>query len=259
MSNSNVRFHLIASWAGFIVILLAWQGISTLGLVAPETFPGPARVVASVAESLSFGRVMEHVGTSLFRVISGFGIGLIAGVVLGVVCGWYIDAGTVLRTPIELLRPVPPLAWIPLAIMWLGVGEPSKLFVIFLGAFFPIFTNTYKGMLTIEPTVIRAGQMVGLRGWRLLLNVVVPMTLPDIATGMRLGWSYSFGAMVAAEIIAANSGLGYMIMHGRELGLVGVIMFGIILIGTLNLLTDYVIQSLILKRFLRWHYTPEQK
>ncbi|MEX2445628.1 MAG: ABC transporter permease [Alkalispirochaeta sp.] len=259
MSNSKARLHLVASWAGFLVIILVWQGISTLGLVAPETFPGPVRVAESVVESLSVGRVLEHVGTSLFRVFSGFGIGLFAAVILGVMCGWYIDFGTILRTPIELLRPVPPLAWIPLAIMWLGVGESSKLFVIFLGAFFPIFTNTYKGMMTIEPNVIRAGQMVGLRGWRLLLKVVVPMTLPDIATGMRLGWSYSFGAMVAAEIIAANSGLGYMIMHGRELGLVGVIMFGIILIGTLNMLTDYVIQSLILKRFLRWHYVPEQK
>ena len=188
------------------------------------------------------------------RVGLGFVIGGSLGILTGVVCGWYIKLGSILRTPVDLLRPIPPLAWIPIAIIWLGLGEPSKIFIISLGAFFPLFTNTYKGMVIIDPNLIRAGQILGLRGGKLLLRVVVPATLPDIATGMRLGWSYSFGCMVAAELIAANSGLGYMIMHARELSIIGVIVFGILLIGAINLFTDYLIQDVILTRQLRWHY-----
>jgi len=254
MTKNNFSSHFIASWLGFLSIVVVWIVITGFELIQPEVFPGPLGVVESVAANLSFSRVIGHVVVSLFRVVIGFSFGGLAAVVLGVMSAWYLNLGNIIRAPIELLRPIPPLAWIPLAIIWLGTGIESKVLVIALGAFFPVFTSTYKGMLTIEPNIIRAGQMLGLRGARLLWKVVFPMTLPDIATGMRLGWSYSFGAMIAAEIIAAQTGLGYLVMHGRELGLVGVIIFGIILIGTLNLTTDYVIQEVILKRKLHWYY-----
>lgn len=252
--QKRFRLNLVASWMGFAAIVAVWLVITGFELVPRETFPGPAGVIDAVMRNLTLGRVLEHVGVSLVRVLLGFGIGGLAGIVLGIVSGWYPTFGTVVRAPIELLRPVPPLAWIPLAIIWLGIGLGSKVLVIGLAAFFPMFTNAYTGIATIDPNVIRAGQTLGLRGWRLLLKVVVPMSLPDIATGMRLAWSYSFGAMVAAEIIAAGTGLGYLVMHGRELGFIGIIMFGIILIGTVNLTTDYIIQELILKRKLRWHF-----
>jgi ABC-type nitrate/sulfonate/bicarbonate transport system permease component len=254
MKSDRVLSHIIASWIGVVTLLVIWQGVTGLGLISPEVFPGPVAVFDTAVANLKFVRVLEHIGSSLFRVIVGFTLGVIAGVILGVTCGWYPRIGAILRTPIELLRPVPPLAWIPLAIIWFGLGTSSKVFIIFMGAFFPIFTNTYTGIRGVDTTVIRAGQMLGLRNWRLLAKVVFPMTLPDIATGMRLGWSYSFGAMVAAEIIAADSGLGYLVMYGRELGLIGIIIFGIILIAFLNLLTDYIIQEVLLKRWLRWFY-----
>lgn len=254
MKRTRFRLGLITSWLGFLLIVVIWQLIPTFGLVNPELFPGPIAVARSVVANLTAARLLQHVGFSLMRVGLGFLLGGAAGVVAGVVCGWYVKLGAVLRTPIELLRPIPPLAWIPIAIIWLGLDEASKVFIIALGAFFPLFTNTYKGMITTDPNVIRAGQMLGLRGGRLLTRVVVPATLPDIATGVRLAWSYSFGSMVAAELIAANSGLGYMIMHARELGTIGVIVFGILLIGAINLVTDYLIQDVILKRQLRWHY-----
>jgi len=254
MRTDRFRRGLIASWLGFLLIVIVWQLIATFGLVNPELFPGPIQMVQSVAANLTVGRVLQHIGFSLMRVGLGFLIGGTAGVVVGVISGWYVKLGAVLRTPVELLRPIPPLAWIPIAIIWLGLDEASKVFIISLGAFFPMFTNTYKGMITIDPNLIRAGQMLGLRGGKLLLRVVVPATMPDIATGIRLGWSYSFGSMVAAELIAASSGLGYMIMHARELGTIGVIVFGILLIGAINLATDYLIQDAILTRRLRWHY-----
>lgn len=254
MSDSFGR-GLWASWAGFITLLLIWQIISMTRLINPSIFPGPMGVVNAALHDVPLNRLLQHVGISLLRVGMGFSIGTAAGVIIGVASGWYRQLGSILRTPIELIRPIPPLAWIPLAIIWLGLGESSKVLIIFLGAFFPVVTNAYKGMVNIDPNIIRAAQILGLRGRRLLLRVVVPASLPDIATGMRVGWSYSFGCMVAAELIAANSGLGYLIMNARQMGQIAVIVYGVILIGVINLLTDFVIQEVIIKRKLRWQFS----
>ncbi len=254
MNQRNFRRGLWVSWLGFISILVVWQGITITKVIDPLTFPGPVAVIEAAIKHVPLVRLLQHIGISLFRVVMGFTLGAAAGITVGVVSGWYVKLGSVLRTPIDLLRPIPPLAWIPLAIIWLGLGESSKVMIIFLGSFFPIFTNTYKGMVNIDPSIIRAAQMLGLQGRKLLFRVVVPTTLPDIATGFRVGWSYSFGLVVAAELIAASSGLGYMIMHARELNMIAVIMYGVIIIGTINLLTDYLIQEVILKRKLRWHF-----
>ncbi len=162
----------------------------------------------------------------------------------------------VARPLIELLRPIPPLAWIPLAIIWFGLGEPSKFFIIFLGAFFPVVTAAYQGITNVDPVLIRAAQSFGLRGVPLLVRVAIPAASPDLATGIRIGWGLSFGVLVAAELIAADRGLGYMIMNERNTGgSVSVIIVGILLIGALNLLTDAAIGGAIGRWIGRWHGT----
>jgi ABC-type nitrate/sulfonate/bicarbonate transport system permease component len=254
MKDSAFGRDLWASWAGFITLLLVWQLISTMKLINPAIFPGPMGVVEAALKDVPLNRLLQHIGISLFRVALGFSIGTAAGIIIGVASGWYYRLGSILRTPIELIRPIPPLAWIPIAIIWLGLGEPSKILIIFLGAFFPVVTNTYKGMVNIDPNIIRAAQILGLRGRRLLLRIAVPAALPDIATGMRIGWSYSFGCMVAAELIAAKSGLGYLIMNARQTGQIAVIVYGVILIGVINLVTDFVIQEVVIKRRLKWQF-----
>jgi ABC-type nitrate/sulfonate/bicarbonate transport system permease component len=254
MNHRGSRRSLWAAWFGFISLILVWQIIAMLGIRDPLIFPGPVAVIEAAIKNVPLTRLLEHIGISLLRVVMGFSLGAAVGITAGIVSGWYQKLGNVLRTPIEILRPIPPRAWIPLAIIWLGLGESSKVLIIFLGAFFPIFTNTYKGMIAIEPNLIRAAQTLGVQKNRLLFKVIFPATLPDIATGFRVGWSYSFGLVVAAELIAASRGLGYMIMHARELSMIAVIMYGVILIGTINLVTDYLIQEVILKRKLRWHY-----
>jgi ABC-type nitrate/sulfonate/bicarbonate transport system permease component len=254
MNHRGFRRTLWASWLGFISILVVWQFVASVGIRDPLVFPGPAAVAEAAVKNVPLTRILEHIGISLLRVIMGFSLGAVVGITIGIVSGWYQKLGNVLRTPIEILRPIPPLAWIPLAIIWLGLGESSKVFIIFLGAFFPIFTNTFQGMITIDPNIVRAAQTLGVHKNRLLFKVIFPATLPDIATGFRVGWSYSFGLVVAAELIAASRGLGYMIMHARELSMISVIMYGIILIGAINLITDYLIQEVFLKRRLKWHY-----
>lgn len=239
---------------GTLLVVGAWEMASRLGAIDPRIFPGPLTAIAQAAGRLSADVVGEHMAWSLFRVFSGFTIGVVVGVVVGVLAGWSRWFGLIARPLIELLRPIPPLAWIPLAIIWFGLGEPSKFFIIFLGAFFPVVTATYHGVTTVDPILVRAARTFGLRGWSLLVRIIVPAASPDLATGIRIGWGLSFGVLVAAELIAADRGLGYMIMNERNTGgSVGVIIVGILLIGFLNLLTDAVIGSAIQRWIGRWH------
>lgn len=252
--TSRFRLELWASWLGVIVLLLVWQLLASLGIFSPSIFPGPLAVLEAAIARVPLDELFLHVRTSLTRVVLGFSLGAGLGIVVGVAAGWYRWLGKIVWSPIELLRPIPPLAWIPIALIWFGLGEPSKVFIIFLGAFFPVVTNAYKGMTTIEPALLRVGQTMGLRGWRLLARVALPASLPDVATGLRVGWSLAFGSLVAAEILAASEGLGFLIMYARELGETAVIVYGIIIIGLLNLLTDYLIYELFLRRRLRWYH-----
>jgi ABC-type nitrate/sulfonate/bicarbonate transport system permease component len=242
------------SWTGVFLVLAAWQVIAALQLISPSIFPGPVQVAEAAVDRVPFDELAGHVGASLSRVAAGFAIGAALGILVGVTSGWYRWLGKVIWTPIELLRPIPPLAWISLALIWFGLGEESKIFIIFLAAFFPVVTNAFKGMVNIDPDFLRVGQTLGLRGLKLLWQIALPAALPDIATGLRVGWSLSFGSLVAAEILAAREGLGYLIMHARELGVVSIIVYGILLIGLLNLITDYLLNTFLLRRQLKWHF-----
>ncbi len=234
-------------------LFVLWELASRLGFVSPNVFPAPTTAIIGTLRTVPLLDILGHVGTSLLRIIWGFALGVAAGTVIGIASGWYRAFGVLTKPVIELLRPIPPLAWIPMAIIWFGLGEPSKVFVIFLGAFFPIVTSAYKGMTGIDPALLRAAQTMGLRGPKLLFRVAVPAAMPDLATGIRIGWGLSFGVLVAAELIAADQGMGFMIMNARQLGQVGVIVFGIILIGVMNLITDYFIGAVIRRRIGRWH------
>ena len=242
----------LAGTFGAVVLLALWEFAARVFWHDPEVLPAPTQAIAETFRFLTLGDLAGDVGISLFRIISGFLLAAIAGIALGILCGWsrWIAAAT--RPFVEILRPIPPLAWIPMAIIWFGLGEGSKIFVIFLGAFFPIFTSAWRGMTLVSPVLIQAARTMDVDGFGLLLKVAIPAALPDIATGLRIGFGLSFGILVAAELIAAESGMGYLIMEGRELGRLGVSIFGIFLIGLVNLLADYQL-GLVLGRFIgRW-------
>lgn len=239
---------------GTLGVIAAWEIAARTGALDPGVFPSPLLAIGMAAQRLTAETLGENLAWSLLRVFSGFILGALAGAVVGIAAGWYRTFGLIVRPLIELLRPIPPLAWIPLAIIWFGLGEPSKFFIIFLGAFFPVVTSAYHGMRSIDPMLLRAGQTMGLRGAPLLLRVAVPAAAPDLATGVRIGWGLSFGVLVAAELIAADRGLGYMIINERNTGgSVGVIIVGILLIGFLNLVTDAAIGAAIRRWIGRWH------
>lgn len=253
MSALSRRRDAALSVLGTVGVLALWEAVARSGAVSPVVFPPPSVALGMALARMSPAELGAHVVASLLRVVWGFGIGAGLGILLGIGLGWYRLLGTLLHPLIELVRPVPPLAWIPMAIVWFGLGEPSKVFVIFLGAFFPVFTNAYRGLTGIDPVLLRAAQTMGLSGPRLLFQVAIPAAMPDLATGIRVGWGLSFGVLIAAELIAADRGMGFMIMRAREFGDTGVIIFGILLIGATNLLTDYCIGEVIRRRLGRWH------
>lgn len=237
---------------GVVGFLLLWEIAARLLWRDPLVLPAPSQALVLAAASLSAAELAIHVGASLWRILAGFTLGALAGIALGIVAGWSRLAAIVLRPLVELLRPIPPLAWIPLAIVWFGLGEPSKIFVIFLGAFFPIFTSAYRGMTAIAPAILRAARTMDVDGARLLVKVAIPAAMPDIATGLRVGFGLSFGILVAAELIAAERGMGYLVMQARQLGQLGVSIFAIALIGAINLIADDLLGRAIRRTVGRW-------
>jgi ABC-type nitrate/sulfonate/bicarbonate transport system permease component len=228
----------LAPTAGVVILLIVWELSARLLWRDPQILPSPVQCLQAAARHLSMGDLFAHVVTSLGRIVVGFGLAALAGIALGIVLGWYRRLGRVLTPILELLRPIPPLAWIPMAIVWFGLGEPSKWFVIFLGSFFPVFTNTWRGMSNVSAVVLRAARTMDVDGPELLLRVALPAAFADIATGLRVGFGLAFGILVAAELIAVDRGMGYLIMQSRELGQLGVAIFGVLLIGVVSLAAD---------------------
>lgn len=232
---------------GASTILLLWELAARLLWRDAQVLPAPTQAIAAAWTHLSVTELFSHVGASLGRIVGGFAIAAVAGVLLGVACGWYASLARLVRPIVELLRPIPPLAWIPIAIVWFGLGEASKVFVIFLGALFPIFTNAWRGMMSIPAPIIAAARTMDVDGAALLFKVAIPAALPDIATGLRVGFGLSFGILVAAELIAAERGMGYLVMQSRQLGQLGVAVFAILLIGVITLIADATLAALLRK------------
>lgn len=237
---------------GVALLLGAWELAARLLWRDPATLPSPSQSVLVAFALIGPGEMAAHVAASLWRILAGFALAAATGIALGILCGRLRAVERLLRPLIEALRPIPPLAWIPIAIVWFGLGEGSKIFVIFLGAVFPIWTSAWRGTLLVPPVLIAAARSMELRGAALLWRVVLPAALPDIATGLRIGFGLSFGVLVAAELIAAERGMGHLVMESRQLGQLGVAIFAIFLIGLVSLLADQALAGAIRRTVGRW-------
>jgi ABC-type nitrate/sulfonate/bicarbonate transport system permease component len=237
---------------GVALLLGAWELAARFLWRDPATLPSPSQSVLIAFALIGPGEMAQHVAVSLWRIGAGFALASVVGIALGILCGRVLAFERLFRPLIEALRPIPPLAWIPIAIVWFGLGEGSKIFVIFLGAVFPIWTAAWRGTLLVPPVLIAAARSMDLRGPALLWRVVLPAALPDIAVGLRIGFGLSFGVLVAAELIAAERGMGHMVMESRQLGQLGVAIFAIFLIGLVSLLADQLLAGLIRRTVGRW-------
>lgn len=243
---------LAAGSLGVALLLAAWEVAARLVWRDPATLPSPSQSIGIAYALIGPAEMALHVAVSLWRILAGFALAAAVGIGLGIACGRFRFAERVIRPLVEALRPIPPLAWIPIAIVWFGLGEGSKIFVIFLGAVFPIWTAAWRGTLLVPPVLIAAARSMDLRGPALLWRVVLPAALPDIAVGLRVGFGLSFGVLVAAELIAAERGMGHLVMESRQLGQLGVAIFAIFLIGIVSLLADQQLAALIRRTVGRW-------
>jgi NitT/TauT family transport system permease protein len=218
-------------------------------------FPTPWQVVSGTLELAADGTLWEHIGASLFRVAAGFGIAVLLAIPLGLWMGWVHGAFVTLNPLFQILRPISPIAWIPIAILWFGVGNISPIFLIFIASVFPMIVQTTAGVHTIEKRYLRAAENFGVPRGKLFRQVVFPATLPQIIVGMRIGLGVAWLVVVAAEMIALRSGLGYLIIDSRNAGnRYDLVIAGMIIIGLIGLALDGIMRLLEGMKSVRWRY-----
>lgn len=229
-----------------------WAAVTTSGT---PYFPTPLEVVKGLAELTRNGTLVQHVSASLMRVTLGYGAALMVAIPLGVLMGWFPRVFQAVNPLIQLLRPISPIAWIPLAILWFGIGNLSPIFLIFLSSFFPLVVGTVSGVQGVEREYIRAAMNFGINGQRLIRQVVLPAALPQIIVGMRIGLGIAWLVVVAAEMIAIDSGLGYLIIDSRNAGnRYDLVVAAMVMIGIIGFLLDNLMRRLERLDEVRWRY-----
>lgn len=218
-------------------------------------FPTPWQVVTGAWDLAQDGTLAEHIGASLLRVGIGFGLAFLVAVPLGLWMGWVSSAFYTLNPLFQMLRPISPIAWIPVAILWFGVGNLSPIFLIFISSVFPMMVQTTVGVRTIDRRYLRAAANFGVSRSVLFRKVVIPAVLPEIIVGMRIGLGVAWLVVVAAEMVALNSGLGYLIMDSRNAGnRYDLVIASMIIIGVIGLLLDGATRLLERTKTVKWRY-----
>ena len=248
-------FSRLKNLATLVALILVWQLVSTFWLPRIDPYravlmPPPSQIVVAAWELLRSGELIHHLLDSLTREAVAFCAALLA-VPLGIAMGWSSRINSQLEPVFEVLRPVPPLAWIPLSILWFGIGDEQNEFIIFLGMFFPILLNTTAGVKNVDPNLVRAARSLGASERKVLTRVVFKAALPQIVTGVRIGLGIGWMALVAAELVGANSGLGFLINDARSMLRTDIIIVGMLTIGIMGLLIDASLRMLM-RRLLPW-------
>jgi NitT/TauT family transport system permease protein len=218
-------------------------------------FPTPLQVVTGTLELAADGTLWEHINASLMRVGTGFLLACLVAIPLGLWMGRVEGAYRTLNPLFQILRPISPIAWIPLAILWFGVGNVSPIFLIFIASVFPMIVQTASGVHTIEKRYLRAAENFGVSRYTLFRQVIIPAVLPEIIVGMRIGLGVAWLVVVAAEMIALRSGLGYLIMDSRNAGnRYDLVIAGMLIIGVIGLVLDGLMRFLESLKSVRWRY-----
>jgi len=238
------RPHGLARVLGLLGLLLAWELLTRTGWVPALFLPAPSAVLAAGLQMLRSGELLVHVATSLRRILLGFALGAVGGVAVGLAVGVFSLADAVGTPIIAATFPVPKIALLPLLILWLGIGEASKVAVITLGVFFPMAINTYTGVRHADPLLLRAAVSFGAGRLSLIRKVMLPSALPMIFAGLKLGAGTALLLLVAAEMIAASSGVGYLILNAQNLMETTTLMVGIVTLSVLGLLSHWLLVRL---------------
>lgn len=238
-SIRNTAHHVAPYLAAMTAIVAVWQAVVVLTNPSPAILPSPLLTAQTLVQLTLSGELFVHVGASLGRVMAAWLLAAAVAIPLGLVQGYYRPVERLLDPVVELFRPISPLAWIPMAILWFGISESGKIFIIFIATFFPILLNTVSGVKAVDPVLIRAGRVLGCdTGAKLFRRVVLPAAMPTILVGLRISFGTGWAAIIAAELVAANKGLGYLIADGMEILRSDLVLAGMIVIGVLGVLID---------------------
>jgi len=241
-----------APWIVPVLLIVAWQLASQNGWLSSRVLPAPLAVVQAAWELARSGELWRHVGVSTWRALLGFAIGGGLGLLLGLLTGTFRTAATLLDSTLQMVRNIPALALIPLVILWFGIDESAKLFLVSLGVFFPVYLNTYHGIRSVDAGLVEMARSYGLSGWQLYREVILPGALPGILVGVRFALGLMWVVLIVAETISAQSGIGYMTMNAREFLQTDVVLVGILLYALLGKLADWLSRGLE-RYWLRWH------
>ncbi|MCX8957412.1 aliphatic sulfonate ABC transporter permease SsuC [Erwinia psidii] len=242
----------LVPWVLPVVMVIVWQIASRTGWLSTRILPSPAAVVLTFWNLSASGELWQHLAISSWRAAVGFSIGGSAGLLLGLITGMSRSGERLLDTSVQMLRNVPHLALIPLVILWFGIDESAKIFLVALGTLFPIYLNTYHGIRNIDRGLVEMARSYGLTGWGLFFQVILPGALPAIMVGVRFALGLMWLTLIVAETISANAGIGYLAMNAREFLQTDVVVVAIILYALLGKLAD-VSAHLLERVWLRWH------
>jgi len=238
--------------SGILFVLLLWElTTGVLGIFKWFVLPPPTDVFMAMVAMVMSGEIFIDAGWSLLRVLLGFAVAAMIAIPLGVAMGWRTEVSLVVDPIVEILRPIPPIAWIGLALLWFNTGLASAVFLVFIGAFFPILLNTVAGVKNVEKRLIEVAYTFGASDWSVLWKVVIPAASPTIYTGLRVGMGIGWMCVVAAEMIAVKYGLGNLILEASNFLQTDRVMVGMLTIGILGLAINYIFQ-IVGDRIFKW-------
>ncbi|MDR5733539.1 aliphatic sulfonate ABC transporter permease SsuC [Caballeronia sp. LZ025] len=242
----------IAPWLVPIAILLLWEYATRAGVLSTRVLPEPLAVVKSAWALIQSGDMWANVKVSAWRALLGLAIGGGVGLVLGLWTGLFRPFEVALDSTVQMIRNIPALAMIPLVILWFGIEEEAKIFLVALGVFFPVYVNTFHGIRSVDANLIEMARSYGVKGFALYRDVILPGALPSILVGVRFALGLMWVMLIVAETISAQSGIGYMTMNAREFLQTDVVVVGILLYAVLGKLADVLAKG-IERLALRWH------
>lgn len=251
-SWQSLPWQQVIPWLVPATLIIIWQLLSQVGLISTRILPAPTQIVEAAVRLALSGELLRNVGVSLYRALVGFLIGSSIGLSLGVLNGLSRSAERLLDSSLQMIRNIPHLALIPLVILWFGIGDPARIFLVTLGVFFPIYINTFAGIRSIDPNLLEMGRVYGLSRKQLFWQIVLPGALPNMLVGLRYALGLMWLTLIVAETIAANSGIGYMAMNAREFMQTDVVVMSILLYALLGKLADSIVRILE-QWWLPWH------
>lgn len=235
-----------------ILLVLFWQYAADVGWLSPHILPAPSKIAAAFVEFWTDHTYQEYFLISADRVIKGFLIGVVIGLFLGIVMAIFPAVNRALSVITGVLRPIPMVGWLPIVLIWMGIGEKSKIAVITIGCFWSVFINTMDGIKGVNNQYLEVARVLEKGQITTLVKVILPAALPNILTGIRLGFANAWRGVVSAEMLGAAAGIGYMIAYARNISRMDIMLIGLLTIGIVGCLLDIVVIA-IQDRILRWY------